>query len=79
MPEFTKAQRDQAARVIAFEIRDPLTGVRSCRWCLFRTPDAQQDGGEYLCPQCGRWQAEKAFPQGVPGLTQVTDADQEAR
>lgn len=78
MPKPTKAQVLQAQRVIQYEQRDPLTGERACRWCLMKSPEAHQDGGEYLCPQCLRWQNEKAFPQGVPGLTQVTDDDEEA-
>lgn len=77
----TQAQIDRARRIIAFEQRDPLTGDRHCRWCLLKAPvvllgadgevaSRPQDGGEYLCPQCGRWQNERAFPDGVPGLTQ---------
>lgn len=75
----TKAQRDKAARIVAYEVRDPLTETRKCRWCGWDAPEEAQAGGEYLCPTdrdqkgCGRWQHEKAFPDGVPGLTQTTE------
>lgn len=70
----TKADRDKAQRIISYEVRDPLTETRKCRWCGLDAPASAQAGGEYLCPGgeggCGRWQHERAFPDGVPGLTQ---------
>lgn len=68
----TQYQLDLAKLVIEYEIYDPLTGVRRCRWCGADAPTKAQKGGEYQCsPQigCGRWQADKAFPDGIPGLT----------
>lgn len=59
-----QAKHDEAVR---FKVVDPVTGRRHCRWCMTVTTET----GEYLCPQCGRWQHEKAFPDGVPGVSQA--------
>lgn len=70
----TKAQLTRARAVVDYVVRDPLDGRRRCRWCGLDAPAHAQDGGEYLCPAdlggCGRWQHARAFPDGVPGLTQ---------
>lgn len=70
----TPSQLAHAKRVVGYQPRDPLSGDRTCRWCLFPAPAAHQKDGEYLCPQCLRWQADKAYPDGVPGLTQAREA-----
>ncbi len=80
--KFSAQQRDRHEAAVRHRIVDPVTGVRHCRWCLTAAPRVQidddgnvlarpQDGGEYLCPQCGRWQHERAFPDGVPGVSQA--------
>lgn len=71
MTEFTQEQIDKAQAVIDYVDIDPLTGQRHCRWCKFPA-DSRHRKGDYLCPQCQRWQNAKAFPDGVPGLTQET-------
>lgn len=72
----TEAQTERARRVTTHEARDPLTDRRLCRWCGVEAPEEAQAGGEYRCPDngCGRWQQEKAWPDGIPGLTQVPEA-----
>lgn len=54
---------------VQFKLMDPATGRRHCRWCLTVTDEQ----GEYLCVQCGRWQHDKAFPDGVPGISQEVE------
>lgn len=61
------SQRAQHDRAIKHRVDDPVAGTRHCRWCLTVT----RSEGEYLCPQCGRWQHGKAFPDGVPGVSQA--------
>jgi predicted RNA-binding Zn-ribbon protein involved in translation (DUF1610 family) len=65
--KLTRAQQSRHEAAVGFRVVDPVTGVRHCRWCMTATTEE----GEYQCPQCGRWQHERAFPSGVPGVSQV--------
>jgi hypothetical protein len=72
MPGPTKAQHAQAQTILDHRVVDPIDGGVRCRWCLHPS-HVVGDDTDFLCGQCGRWQGAKAFPDGVPGLTQVPE------
>lgn len=72
----TEARLIRAEAILTHKAIDVVTGERVCQWCGVRASERVDgpliDDGDYLCWQCGRWNGAKAWPDGIPGLTQET-------